>query len=232
MFGDELLDPDLIKIYPDAHPCWTQNIQYREKYCFLGTLGDHYGVPVENYGLPGGSFQSMIWSLLWWLRHEPAPHECLVLSCLTEEDRFSLYWPEYPVKNSHPEWDKFVHSTWVNHGSDTIPRDFHDLVKRHIALTHCTELSQYHYEQAVRLFDGQAARHSIPMLQFHTATPPVTLDLPTLIWPGFDLIRFFLDHHENQNREWYKPNGHPNEKGHTVIRDMLITEIDRAILAR
>lgn len=232
MFGDELLDPDLIKTDSDAHSCWTQNTKYRETQCFLGLLGNHYGVPVENYGLPGGSFQSMIWTFLWWLRNEPNPSECLVLACLTEQDRFSLYWPEYPPKGSHSIWDKFVHSTWVNHGSDTIPREFHDLVKKHIALTHSPELSQYHYEQAVRLFDGQAARYDIPMLQFHTAIPPVILDLPTLVWPEFNLIRFFLDHTENQDRKWYKPNGHPNEIGHSVIRDMLIPEIDRVILVK
>jgi hypothetical protein len=226
MFGDELLSPDLKRTDADAHACWIQNIPYREKHCFLGLLGEHYGVPVENYGHPGGSFQSMIWTFLWWLRYEPSFDECLVLCCLTEADRVSFYWPDYAKSGTHAEWDKFVHSTWVNHGSSTIPESYYDLTKRYIALTHCQELSSYNYQQAVTLFDGVAARHGFPLLQFHTAQPPLDLDIPSLIWPKSNLIRFFLDHHNNQDRKWYMPNGHPNEMGHTIIRDLLIPEID------
>ena len=231
MFGDELLDPELAAADPESHSCWIQNISYREQNCFLGLLGKHYQVPVTNFGHPGGSFQSMIWTFLWWLRNEPNPENCLVLCCLTEADRASFYWPEFGKNGTQSQWDKFVHSTWVNYGSSTIPRDYHDLVKRYIALTHCTELSEYNYQQAVTLFDGSAARHGFPLLQFHTAHPPMEIKLPSLIWPGFDLIRFFLDHTSNQQREWYKPEGHPNEKGHEIIRDMLIPEIDRVILS-
>jgi len=230
MFGDELLSPDLIRTDVDAHACWLQNIPYREKHCFLGLLSKHYSMPAVNYGHPGGSFQSMIWTFLWWLRNEPAPQECLVLCCLTEADRASFYWPDYAKNGTHAKWDKFVHSTWVNYGSSTIPKDYCDLAKRYIALSHCQELSCYNYQQAVTLFDGTAARHGFPLLQFHTAQPPIDIDLPTLIWPGFNFIRFFLDHQANQDRKWYMPDGHPNEMGHTIIRDLLIPEIDRVTM--
>lgn len=232
MFGDELLDPSLLSQDPEAHSCWIQNIEYREKNCFLGLLAQHYGAPFENFGHPGGSFQSMIWTFLWWLRNEPEPEKCLVLCCLTESDRASFYWPDFKNNGTHCDWDKFVHSTWVNYGSSTIPSMYSNLVKQYIALTHCAELSCYNYQQAVTLFDGVSARQKIPLLQFHTAQPPLHLDLPSLIWPNSTLIRFFLDHPDNQDRKWYKPNGHPNEKGHEIIRDMLIPEIDRAILSK
>ena len=42
MYGDELLDPELLKINPTAHTCFDQNTTYREHNCFLGLLGQHY----------------------------------------------------------------------------------------------------------------------------------------------------------------------------------------------
>jgi hypothetical protein len=230
MYGDELIDPVLAAQEPDSHCSWTQNIQYRESHCFLGLLGDHYSVPTENFGLPGGSFQSMIWSFLWWLENEPDPESCLILCGLTEEDRHSFYHPSLKTFGNHPSWDKFVHTTWINYGSSVVPREYHDLGKRYIALTHCDELSKNNYSQAVLLFDGIASRRNLNLLQFHTSAPPIDWRLPTQIWPGFDLILFFRDHPDNQQRELIKPNGHPNETGHEIIRDMLINEIDRAIL--
>jgi lysophospholipase L1-like esterase len=43
---------------------------------------------------------------------------------------------------------------------------------------------------------------------------------------------FFRDHPNNQKRELIMPGGHPNEKGHIIVADMLQSEIDRVILSK
>lgn len=232
MYGDELLDPDLAAAYSDAHPCWVQNVDYREKNCFLGLLGDHYSVPTENFGIPGGSLQSTIWTFLWWLEHEPDPQNCLALICLTEADRMSFYNPKHVHYSNDPPWNKFVHSTWVHFGSSVIGPDFTDMIKRYLVLTDCRELSRLNYLQATMFFDSQAAKMGLNLLQFHTMEPPVDNRLDTMIMPDLALSKFFRDHPDNQNRELIMPGGHPNEKGHEIIQDMLIIEIDRAILSK
>lgn len=233
IYGDELLDPMLQAQFTDAHPCWYQNMDYRQQHCFLGLLGSYYDVPTLNFGIPGGSLQSTVWTFLWWLEHEPYPQRCLVLSGLTDGDRFSHYDPNHRHYGKDPEWNKFVHSTWVEQGASSVGSEFHDLCKRQMVLTVCDQLSHYNYLQALLLFDGVSARYSIPMLQFHIAKPQTcsVLSVPTLLWPQSNFCHYFLHRPDNRDRRYAKPGGHPNEQGHEIIRDLLIPEIDRVILA-
>lgn len=230
MYGDELLDPAVAAAHTDAHSCWTQNVVYREQHCFLGRLGQHYQVPTENFGIPGGSLQSSIWTYLWWLEHEPNPEQCLVLVGHTDHDRITHYNPNHVHYSNDPPWNKFVHSSWVRHGSSVISAPFRNMIKQQVVLTSCPELNQLNYLQTVMFFDGIAARRNIPTLQFHVMPCLTTLDLPTIIWPDFSLTMWFRDHANNRNRELIMPGGHPNETGHQMVADKLISDIDRAIL--
>ena len=72
----------------------------------------------------------------------------------------------------------------------------------------------------------------MPMLISNTMpAPPDSPMVDTLLWSDFAWTLHFRDHPGNQNRELIMPGGHPNEKGHEIIRDQLIPEIDRVILA-
>ncbi len=232
MYGDELLDPELAKEFSDAHPCWIQNIPYREQNCFLGLLSKKYQVPVENFGIPGGSLRSTIWTYLWWIQHEPNPKDCLVLLFLTEPDRESFYNPSHVHYSNDPPWNKFVHSTWVQHGSSVIGPDFTDMIKRYVTLTHDREHSKLNYIEAMMFFDGQQSRVGFDLMQYHGAPTVVDFRVPTLMHPEFDWITFFRDRPDNQKRELIMPGGHPNEKGHLIIADMLQIDIDRVILTK
>jgi hypothetical protein len=228
MFGDELLSPELVAAHPDAHTCWIQNTHYREQQCFLGQLGKHYQVPTENFGIPGGSMQSSIWTYLWWLEHEINPEECLVLVGHTDSDRTSHYNPNHVHYTNDPPWNKFIHSTWVEYGSSIIPEPFRDMIKRQLVLTNSPELSKLNYLQTAMFFDGLAARKKIPTLQFHIMPAEVNLNLPTEIWPNQALTIWLRDHPEKTKLT--KPGGHPNELGHKIISERLISEIDLSII--
>ena len=232
MYGDELLDPALAAQHTDAHPCWVQNTTYREANCFLGLLGQHYGVPTENFGIPGGSLESTEWTYLWWLDHEPEPEDCLMIIFLTESNRASFYNPNHVHYTNDPPWNKFVHSTWVHFGSSVIGPEFTDLIKRYLVLTECKDLWDLRYRRTVLFFDGQRARSHIPILMFNTLLPVRQIhDAPSLIWPDRAWTLYFRDHPENVNRALVKAGGHPNEMGHGIIRDLLIPEIDRVTMS-
>jgi hypothetical protein len=230
MYGDELLDPELARKHSDAHTCWEQNDHYRHQHNFLGLLGQHYSVPVENFGIPGGSMQSSIWTFQWWLDHEPNPEECLVLVGHTDSDRLSFYNPEHKSIGNDPPGNKLIHSTWVEFGSSVVPAEFRTMIKQQLVLTNCRRLARLNYQQTVLFFDGVAARKNIPLMQFHIMPADMPIDLPTIIWPNFSTTMWFRDHLGNQSRELIFPGGHPNEIGHKMITEKLISTIDSATM--
>jgi hypothetical protein len=226
MFGDELLDPELQCRHSDAHTCWHQNNTYRNSHNFLGLLGKHYNVPMENFGIAGGSMQSSMWTFLWWLDHEPEPEQCLILIGHTDSDRLSFYNPNHVSYANDPPWNRFIHSTWVEYGSSVVPQEFRNMVKQQLVLTNCSELARLNYQQTLLSFDGIAARRNLRMMQFQIMPEDIKLDLPTQIWPGFSTTMWFRNHPGNQKRELIMPGGHPNEIGHKMIADKLISTID------
>lgn len=228
MYGDELIDPEYLKQDPNGHYSDEQNFDYRLRHCFLGQLGKHYSVPIENFGIPGGSLGSTMWTFQWWLDHETVPlNECLVLVALTNADRITHYNPRHVHYSDDPPWNKFVHSTWVNFGSDVVPDAYAQMIKSQLVLTHCDELGKLNYQQAVLFFDGIAARNNLNMIQFNIMPGErLVPNTPTLREPEFSWTLWFRDHPGNQRRELVCPDGHPNEIGHSLIRDRLISQID------
>lgn len=230
MWGDELLDPELARQHSDAHPCWHANTAYRDRHNFLGVLADHYGVPMENFGICGGSMQSSMWTFLWWLDHEPEPDQCLILIGHTDSDRLSFYNPNHVSYGNDPAWNRFIHSTWVEYGSSVVPQEFRTMVKQQLVLTNCKELARLNYQQTVLSFDGIAARRNLQMMQFQIMPEDVKLNLPTQIWPEFSTTLWFRYHPDNQKKQLVMPGGHPNEMGHKMIADKLISTIDHVTM--
>jgi hypothetical protein len=114
----------------------------------------------------------------------------------------------------------------VEYGSSVVPQEFRTMVKQQLVLTNCLELCKLNYQQTLLSFDGIAARRNLQMMQFQIMPEDVKLDLPTQIWPGFSTTIWFRDHPGNQKKELVMPGGHPNEIGHIMIADKLISTID------
>ena len=225
IWGDELLDPAL-STHPRAHPVMHENDPYRESHCFLGLLGQHYGVPVENFGIPGGSQQSAIWTYIWWLEHEKLnPAECLVLVGHTESNRDTFYNPNHVSQRNDPPWNKFVHSAWVHSGATCFKPEWVDMAKTKMALTDCKKLDILTYKQSVLFFEGQHAL-SKNVVQVCTIQPPIVANAQNLIWNDSSLGSLL-----GSNYQLLADDGHPNERGHEVIRNRLIPEIEHVILA-
>lgn len=227
VWGDELLDPALID-HQHAHPVLIENTSYREAKSFPGQVAQHYRVPVENFGWPGGSLQSTIWTYLWWIEHETVSlGRCMVLVGLTDGNRHSFYNPNHVSYSNDPPWNRFMHTSWIHSGASTVSQEWVDMGKRYMLLTDCDELIRLNFRQAVLFFQGQAAKHA-GLLQFKTICSNIIMDEPTLLWPDSGLQVFFDQ--EPHREDFLCPMGHPNEQGHRIIADRLITEIDRAII--
>lgn len=226
MWGDELLDPEIKKTHPNPHPILLENTPYRENKCFLGQLGEHYNIPTENLGWPGASLQSTIWCYLWWLENSPHVSSSLVLVALTDASRASFYNPRHKSYANDPPWNRFIHGSWVHAGSGVIAQDWVELVKLYTTLSDCDVLNNLNFQQTVWFFNGQSLKH--PVLQFCVAPPKCKVDAPSLLWND-TCIKQSLEQTKVGNTI-FAPDNHPNEKGHEIIRDMLIPEIDRVII--
>lgn len=228
VWGDELLDPALAD-HPQAHPVLMENVAYRESASFAGQLGIHYGVPVANFGWPGGSLQSTIWTYLWWIDHETVPlDQCLVLVGLTDGNRHSFYNPNHVSYANDPPWNRFMHTSWIHSGASTVPKAWVDMGRQYMVLTDCYELIRLNFRQAVLFFQGQTARHA-GLLQVKTIGSDLIMQETTLLWPELALQQMF-DHLPNRH-DLLCPMGHPNEQGHRLIADRLIPEIDRVTMS-
>jgi hypothetical protein len=100
------------------------------------------------------------------------------------------------------------------------------MVKNQMALTDCRILQVLTYQQAVLFFEGQYYKLDKNLLQFTTMGPTIVMPADGMIWPDSGLAALV-----SHQLELLKEHRHPNELGHAVIRDHLIPEIDRVILA-
>ena len=226
IWGDELLDPALVD-HPHAHPVLHLNTPYRESKCFLGLLGQHYGVPVENFGIAGGSMTSSIWTYIWWLQHEKLdPADCLILVGHTDPNRQTFYNPNHEVMLNDPPWNRYVHSAWVHSGADCFGEEWNDMVKKHMVLSDCPEVQELNTWSTLLFFDGQSYRFNKNVIQFFTIQSYPAPKCNSLFLPNASLNDLLPT-----KPEYFAPMRHPSEKGHEVICNRLIEEIDRAIIA-
>lgn len=224
VYGDELFHPDLVR-NNNLDLTRPQNIMYRENSCFSGLLAKHYNVPVENFGIPGGSNQSTIWNYIWWLEHEVLPlDQCLVLVGITDAARNSFIDASLKPTSLHTECYSYVHTMWVHHGPET-QDPWKDMIKQYTVLSLCDELFRLNYLQTLLFFQGQSLK--IPLLQFNTIGCRYPDCYPSLLWPDNSLLDI-LNNHEDQ--KIFAKNWHPNEQGHKILADLLISQIDSCIL--
>lgn len=228
MWGDELLDPALAED-PEACPVMDENKTYRENNCFLGQLGQHYAVPVENFGIAGGSLQSTLWNYIWWTQNTTDPiGQCLILVCHTDAWRHSFYNPKHVSYGNDPFWNRYVHGTWIMSGATCYESSWIKNVKEITALTDCHNLHVLNYLQSIMFFEGQGALNQNNVLQFCSADPPTLGQALNLIWPTTSLAG--LINQQPNMADLLAKNLHPNELGHKLIAQLLINQIDSCII--
>ena len=224
VWGDELIDPDLVH-RNDCHTGLVENTPYREQHSFVGLLAAHYNVPGINLAWPGSSLQSALWTYCWWRQNETTPlDKCLLLVGNTAAHRTSFYNPGHEVFENDPPWHRYVHSAWVTHSQALVSKDWQELVKKHMVLTDSAASRELNYLQSIYFWEGIYSMHAA-VLQFATLPPPIDIKVKNMVIPGSSLQSLLALHTDS-----CCAHGHPNEKGHQIIRDLLINQIDHAIM--
>ena len=204
---------------------YTQNNSYRLENCYTGILAKHYSLTQENLSFPGSSLQSMQWNLTWWLNNHSTEYirNSILVVGLTEESRVSWYDPKHKHDIDDPPWNNYLHAQWLGGAGPNVSSGWHDLHKHYLNMTDCDELYQLNYETTVRLFDGISSRYNIPVVQFNAMATTTTTT------PCTTLYEYDSRHMLTSATDVYKPMGHPNEKGHKLIANDLISVIDTLI---
>jgi len=138
----------------------------------------------------------------------------------------TFYNPKHAIYANDPPWHRFVHSAWIHSGAMSERSDWVNMVKLHTVLTDCSKSRALNRQQTVSFFEGQYYKLGGNVLQFNTIVPDCVVSVSGLIWENSALENFVKD-----QSQLLAPDRHPNEHGHEFIRDLLITEIDRVILA-
>lgn len=232
MWGDELIDPNL-RNRPDIHAVDQENTQYRESKCFLGLLGQHYNLPTENFGIPGGSLQSTVWNYIWWAENETLPlDECIVLVGLSSPGRMSFYNAQFVGQPGNPQWNRYAHSSWVD--SKCYSNELTTAIKTIMVMSQCDNFSTLNFNEKIMFFGGQSKIHNNNLIQFSTGLQyPENLVGPSnnnyqFINSGSSLLKLLKE--QTNSNDLLAPKMHPNENGHKLIAQYLIPYVDSCII--
>ena len=207
-FGDELMAPELAT-HPGRYNAMPENDQYRLQHGWARHVADQFGLELVNLAFNGMSLQSMIWTALWWVNNHDVS-DSLAIAALTLDHRTSWYLDNVPGRT--PEWNMHIHSAWEQTVGHCGP------IKQHyFQYSQGAALDQYHRQQAILCFDGIADRHQIPVIQFdiHPAQTPYYGKQHAYV--GEAAWNWVEDNHAK--------NKHPNEQGHVLIANRLISWI-------
>lgn len=217
-WGDELIAPDQVAAADYA------NRFYREQKCYTGILAEHYGVASENLAFPGGSCQSTRWIYTWWRQQEPNPMSCLVLVQLSGPWRTSQFDRHRARHETDPEWNQFIHSSWVDYYR-THHKQAYDYFRLEHDLADSDQRNNMVQAETYLFFQGQQSQVGLVlMFNSQTASLDHTVRPKSLAWPDACLQTLLPQKH------LWAPNGHLNKAGHEMAAEMLIQEIDRVIL--
>lgn len=192
---------------------------------FTGLIAKHFGAEPEIYAEKGASQNTTRNLFLRYLYQKPHDYsKTLFLIGLTYSSRWSWTVGNQcePSNNEHVLFNPSIESIDMRIGYDH--RDWKKMYELHYKLSHSEFLDKINYQTSTMFFDGIACRHKLNLLQFDVYENNqnyIFLDTPTMYktTPLDDLLA--------DRWECRAPDKHPNEKGHRIIADNLIEELER-----
>lgn len=185
---------------------------HRIKHNWPALVADHFRLNLDNLGFNGESLQSAVWSMLWWIENRFDPNSLIVVG-LTQASRVSWF------RASHAE-DSVPGHAHINIVAPFDEPGCHALEKLHLGISACDTLDRFNRYQTIMFFEGIGLHYKLPVIYFD-------------LYP--DRTDFFGYNHAyvGQNAtQWVgsntKPFGHPDEEGHSIIANKLISWIESA----
>lgn len=204
-YGDELLDPNI----KPGEPCNSRhNDSYRNSHCYAGIVAEHYGLDFVNTAFPGASLESMRYTL-YWVMNNLDVNNCIFIVGMTNAGRNSYY----NARSENQDWNRHIHGTWLDNKNN----DFATMHKLWLANSNDQHWIQFNSAQTVGYFDS-------------TGVP--TVFLPVWSYDPFINGKYVADFvlEPCLQPDQFAPMGHPNESGHKMIAQRLISYIDRVKL--
>ena len=119
----------------------------------------------------------------------------------------------------------YIHTMWVHSNPSGALPEWVDLVKQYTVLTSCKELYHLNYLQTTMFFHGQSYQN--PLVQFNSNVDGEPVQFSSLAWPDTSLLKILKTlQFDNPMDNLFATNGHPNEQGHQIIANLLISQID------
>jgi hypothetical protein len=201
----------------DASNQYKSPDSYRLFYSFPGLIAKHYNLNLQNYAIPGGSLQSMIWEFESWIDKQEKIQNSLVLFGLTMPMRQS-WWNNLEKK--------YEHSNILYNTHDQNNKFFH-LNKIWSVESSGRWLAVKQYQTAVYLFSGLCYQLKIPFVQFDIFKNYLKIPFNPVINQN-ESIKEMLSRIQKQNPgQVLSYRYHPNELGHQYIADYLIEYINQ-----
>lgn len=223
-YGDELVDPT-IEISNTITGTGThdqQNDAYRLQHCFAGVVAKHYNLELENYGFPGSSEESLRYTFNWWLDNTDTS-DSVILVAHTDASRKS--W--YNYRQQDPEWNKFMHSTWIKDPNPDIDEHWYQLQKLWLGMSYHRDWAHHNLRETAQLFDWASSRLNIPVLQVNALKNPTVKNIATFCESDYSLQQLLQ---AEKNPALFAKQGHPTVTGHEIISKHLISLIDSSKL--
>ncbi len=85
------------------------------------------------------------------------------------------------------------------------------------------------FEKYTKLYEEIAAEHGLQLIQFKVLTQNFKMKLPTLI-ESISALEMLVIRNKKRKDPVFCENFHPNEKGHLILSDFLINQLDSVII--
>jgi lysophospholipase L1-like esterase len=95
--------------------------------------------------------------------------------------------------------------------------------------TRSSSWPEQNYISCVTKFNDLAAEYNINLLQYNVLSSNYKIKLPTLI-ESSSALEMLVIRDKPRKDPLFKPNKHPNEKGHAIISELLINKIKPVII--
>ena len=214
--------------------------EYRLRHCFAGLIAEHYQLQLINYAYPGNSILGTVQDFFFWLKNSNEYTDSLVLFGITSPSRTSWTvhdhfpnraWPHKTRLGLEPDFVYRLpsrisfHSPYLeNHDVPPPANTYQKLHQTWRKECYSEKFEILDYQQAVFAVDGAAQSANFKILQFNLYEEPKIRFEPQSLIPRPSLNKVLLA--ANNDRNLRAPKGHPNELGHKLISEFLISHID------
>jgi len=204
------------------------NDEYRNKHVWGNLIANHNGWEFENHGFPGASLKSIRDSIIWYVTNNDVSDTLFVVG-LTSPERQSWFNNNHECADDDPPWMQHIHSIWMIDNEKEYSELWQSALKSFIIDQQCRNWVVNNFNETVLLIDGISKIYNVPIIQVNMFDEVLEGVAPeSLYMPGYNFGELLDD----TKQDVWKPGGHPNELGHQIIANKLISYIDSAILTK